>query len=275
MIASLMRVRWLTSPTVRPARALPPALLRPARRASAAPPGCTPHLMPGAYGHDRISTAMPATQLIQSQGALLTSDQVDSAVTDPVTGAGYEKDAYPLALAGLRPLPWLLLCLMTQSSHQVAHGWNSRFSEPIVKQLEPVQLGWIGLEIAASFSIPAPRMRARLNSDNSQAGQDAVRFVGITSQAELQQANLAGGEDELFIEAAAKAGKHQYERQFAVLEHMYPAVQEEAARQVHRLGLRRGYRIELVVAPAGRRATLVHEQEALILAGWRALEVRQ
>src|SRR5215472_4286961 len=85
MIASLMRVRWLTSPTVRPARALPPALLRPARRASAAPPGCTPHLMPGAYGHDRISTAMPRDGTIQSQGAARTSDQVDSAITGLVT----------------------------------------------------------------------------------------------------------------------------------------------------------------------------------------------
>jgi hypothetical protein len=38
--------------------------------------------MPGAHGHDRISTAIPATELIQSQGAVLTSDQVDSAVAD-------------------------------------------------------------------------------------------------------------------------------------------------------------------------------------------------
>jgi hypothetical protein len=59
--------------------------------------------MPGAYGHNRISTAMPATELIQSQGAALTSDQVDSAVTGLVTGTGYDQDACLLALAACVP----------------------------------------------------------------------------------------------------------------------------------------------------------------------------
>jgi hypothetical protein len=73
-------------------------------------------------------------------------------------------------------------------------------------------------------------MRTFQNPDKAQTGQEAMSFVGVTPEAELQQADLAGGEDKHFIEAAAKAGKHEYERQFAVLENMYPAVQEEVAR---------------------------------------------
>jgi hypothetical protein len=118
-------------------------------------------------------------------------------------------------------------------------------------------------------------MPIRVNPDEAEAGQDAMRFVGVTTEAELQQANLTSGEDWHFVEAAAKAGKHEQERQLAVLEHMYPAVQEEAARQVHRLGLRGRYLVELVGASAAWRTALMHEQEAFVLAGWRALEVRQ
>jgi nucleoside phosphorylase len=47
-------------------------------------------------------------------------------------------------------------------------------------------------------------MRARLDFDQAELGEDAVRFVGVTSEAELQQANLTGGEDRHFAEAGTR-----------------------------------------------------------------------
>jgi len=85
--------------------------------------------MPGANGHDRISTAMPATELIQSQGAARTFDQVDSAdrvllasgVFVPGWVIGSQDSALICGVADVTVVPGL--CTVQAASQQGRVRW--------------------------------------------------------------------------------------------------------------------------------------------------------
>jgi hypothetical protein len=79
-------------------------------------------------------------------------------------------------------------------AQHLARGRNGRFVEAVVEQLEPEELGRVGLEVATGFPEPPPGS-ARVQPDQAEAEQEAVRLVGVASEAELQQPDLAGRED--------------------------------------------------------------------------------